>query len=116
MGSEKDVPTLFKHDGGRWLITTESSRYVMDLDTHTLTRTAGSTPEHHKADPLRLFGKSFDKHPSRSQLRKDEQSIPLLEMAPVVVGYPMEVLLDLVGNGVVTVRRSTNVVDISSLN
>lgn len=108
----KNVEALFRHDGGRWQVTTESSRYIIDLDANTLTRAPGSGPEHHKSD----------RHPSRaggrykqSQLRKDEQQIPLLDMSPVVVGYPLTVLIDIVGNGVVTARRSTPVVSISQI-
>lgn len=116
MATEQNVPTLLPQDGGRWLVTTESSRYIVDLDAGTLTRTPGSDPEHHKPDTFRRVGKSFDRHPSRSQLRKDEQTIDLIQLAPVIVGYPLKALLDIVGNGVVTVRRSTNVVNITSLN
>lgn len=117
MENKNSVPTLFTHDGGRWEVTTESSRYIVDLDQRTLTRIPGGSPEHHKPDrvPSRAFSRDADRHPARSRLRKDEQQIPLLDMSPVVVGYPLKVLLDIVGNGVVTVRRSTPVVSILAI-
>lgn len=118
MENKNSVASLFAHDGGRWEVTTEASRYIIDLDQRTLTRVQGSGPEHHQADrvPSRAFSREADRHPVRSRLRKDEQQVPLLDMSPVIIGYPLKVLLDLVGNGVVTVRRSTPVVSILAIN
>jgi hypothetical protein len=117
MENKHSVPTLFEHDGGRWEVTTESSRYIIDLDESTITRVPGSSPEHHKEDrvPSRAFSRKADRHPSRSRLREDEKQVPLLEMSPVFIGHPLKVLLDIVGNGIVTVRRSTPVISILAI-
>lgn len=117
MENKNSVPTLFAHDGGRWEVMTESSRYIIDLNERTITRVQGSGPEHHKEDrvPSRAFSREADRHPARSRLRKDEQQVPLLDMSPVFIGHPLKVLLDIVGNGIVTVRRSTPVVSILAI-
>lgn len=117
MENKDSVATLFTHDKGRWEVTTESSRYIIDLDAQTLMRVPGSNPEHHRPDryPSRAHARGADRHPSRSRLRKDEEILPLLEMSPVIVGYPLRVLIDILGNGVVTARRSTPVVSIIAI-
>jgi hypothetical protein len=72
-------------------IHTESGTvYDLDLDAKTVTRYAGDTA---------------------SQLRKDGQTVPLLETptgAPVV-GLPFVMVIDVRGDGVETIRTTTRV-------
>ena len=84
---------------GRWAVTTESSAYELDYDRMTVTRVPGA---------------GMPGVPGAA-LRRDAEAVPLLDAAPVQVGQPMSLLVDVRGDGVRTLRRSTPVVRIAVL-
>jgi hypothetical protein len=85
---------------GRWQVTTMTAAYLIDFDTRTVTRTPGSGNV-----PF-----------TTADLRRDTDVIPLLDMAPITVGQPMRLLLDVTADAeTVTVRQSTPVVNIHPL-
>jgi hypothetical protein len=95
---------------GRWLVTTESgSTYLIDLDAMTQTR--APNPETVAA----WVGTGpVAEDPSRDllytpRLRRDHEPVPLLALDPIEVGLPMEMWLDLRGDGVTTFRATTRV-------
>jgi hypothetical protein len=49
------------------------------------------------------------------ELRRDGESIPLLEIGRIIVGVPMQMMLDLRGDGVKTLRTTSRVTDIQEL-
>lgn len=85
---------------GVWAVSTETATYIVNLDEKTLQRTpAQDAPE----------GTSV------SQLRKDTKAVPLLQLEKCVVGEPMTALIDVRGDGVSTVRRTTIVQQVAEL-
>jgi len=90
---------------GRWLLVTESSAYELDLDAHTCRRTpgagAGPTPGRDVIPP--------------SELRKDNDAIPLIELGVVLVGFPAIMVVDVRGDGVLTSRQTTMVRELREL-
>jgi hypothetical protein len=103
-----DLPSiraqLTDGDTGRWFVTTLTSRYLIDLDRHQMVRTPG------QGDPGR-FG--WDSGPPQvATLRHDGDVVPLHSLAHCHLGESLVLLLDLRGDGVVTIRQSTQVVSI----
>jgi len=93
------------HGPGRWLVTTETSTYVLELDemgTGSLVRHAGEgvgpAPETTELPP-----------PISVNLRRDAEHIPVMWAGAPVVGQPWALLLDLRGDGISTIRI-TNIV------
>jgi hypothetical protein len=91
-------------DTGRWVVTTLTSRYLLDLDLHQLVRRPG------QGDPGRFGWDSGP--PAVSTLRRDDDVVTLHSVAHCHLGESLVVLLDLRGDGVVTIRQSTQVVSI----
>lgn len=91
--------SLLDSNTGCFLVATESgSRYRLDLDRRSLTRTPGTGAD----TPLRLRG--------------DGEPVVLVEILSCEVGAPMLLLIDLgVPGVVVTSRESTPVVRIDQL-
>lgn len=85
---------------GVWAVSTETATYLVDLDGRTLQRTpAQEAPE----------GTSV------STLRRDTEVLPLLELGRCAVGWPMTLIVDVRGDGVATLRRTTIVREITEL-
>lgn len=85
---------------GVWAVTTETATYIVNFDEKTLQRTpAQDAPE----------GTAV------SQLRKDTESVPLLELLRCNVGEPLVALIDVRGDGVVTARQTTHIQQITEL-
>ena len=82
---------------GQWLITTQTSSYWLDLDLRML---------------LRLHREIAEPgwEVMKAQLRKDGEAVPLLAVEHAVVGEEAIFVIDVRGDGVVTVRRTTPVV------
>jgi len=78
----------------RWCVRTESSRYLLDLAERYIVRFPGSTG---------------------SQLRRDLNPIPFVEIACCEVGTPLVLVLDLRGDGCLTIRETTRVLSIHPL-
>ena len=96
--------TLSNLDTGRWLVATESSAYILDLDARTARRSPGYG-----------VGPVSNGHVHLSQMRRDEAPIPLEEIITLEVGKPMLLLLDVREDGVLTLRRSTIVAAITEI-
>ncbi len=82
------------------MVTTQTSRHLIDLDARTVTRIDGA------GTPV------ADARFTVSALRRDRDSVQLLRVLRCEVGYPMELLLR-VRDDAVTARRTTPVVAIS---
>ncbi len=95
---------LTDHDTGRWFVTTLTSRYLIDLDHHQVVRTPGL------GDPGRFGWDSGP--PTVAALRRDGDVVLLHSLAHCHLGEPLVVFLDLRGDGIVTIRQSTQVVSI----
>jgi hypothetical protein len=97
---------LTDHDVGRWVVTTLTSRYFLDLDTRQMMREPGG------GNPGR-FG--WDTGPPIvAPLRRDGDVVPLRSVAHCRLGESLVLFLDLRGDGVVTVRQSTQVTAIEA--
>lgn len=90
---------------GRWLVTTETSTYVLELDeagTGSLVRHAGEgdgpAPEATELPP-----------PISVNLRRDGEHIRVTWAGAPAVGQPWVLLLDVRGDGISTIRL-TNIV------
>jgi len=96
------TPTQLDDSGtGCWLIRTQTSAHLVDLDSRTVTRIDGAgTP-------------NSDAGWTVSALRKDRDPVQLLRVLRCSLGYPMELLLRVRDNGVTTLRRTTSVVAIT---
>ena len=86
---------------GVWLVTTESSRYLLDLDHHWVTRLPGD--QAHGAGRQAV------------SLRGDGQPLQLVALAACRPGMPMLMLVVIREDGLVTVRRTTPVRAITPL-
>jgi len=85
---------------GRWRVVTQTSAHHLDFDRRAVTRVDGAgTP---------VAGAGF----SISALRRDHESVPLLELVCCEVGAEMELLLS-IRDDCVTIRRTTSVVAIT---
>lgn len=93
--SDGDVETLPSDATGSWLVTTETSSYLLDLDAQTATRYPGT-------------GTGNDMDHLVADLRRDADAIPLLGVT-CTVGKLMVLALDLRGDGVLTARLTTAV-------
>lgn len=81
---------------GSWVVTTESgTMYLLDLDRDVVIR----SPRESGSDI--------------AHMRRDGDELPLLELfQEPAVGGPLMMLLDLLGNGVATIRVTSDIVDI----
>lgn len=90
---------------GLWQVTTETSTYVIDLDAGHCIRVPdaglGQVPE---LPPAKV-----------AAMRRDQEPIALMAVPRAEVGQPLVLVLNLRGDGVVTVRQSTIVRDIRRL-
>lgn len=95
------TPTRLVDSGaGRWRVVTETSAHYLDLDSRTVTRIdGGGTP---------TTGAGY----TVSALRRDRETLPLLEMVRCEVGHPMTLLIR-VQDDRVTLRRTTSVITIA---
>lgn len=91
---------------GTWLIQTEMSAYLIDRDAATLQRLPGQGAG---MDPD-LPGEAWVE-----SLRKDGESIPLLDVDVCVVGERAILLIDVRGDGVPTSRHTSVVRAITDL-
>lgn len=90
---------------GRWQVTTETSTYVIDLDAQTCIRV-----------PDAGLGSLHGLPPAQNAaLRRDHEPVCLASVTAAVVGTPLILLLDVRGDGVLTLRRSTCVRQIRPL-
>jgi hypothetical protein len=90
--------TLTDTSTGLWLVETTSAAYVFDMDARTIVR----RPKERSAWPI-------------AELRKDEQVIPLIKLPwSAMVGWPLQMIIDVRGDGVVTVRNTTPVESIQT--
>ena len=92
-------------DTGRWVVTTLTSRYFLDLDTRQVMRRPGGTN-------LRRPGSDSS---GVAALRNDGDVVPLRSVAHCRVGDSLVLYLDLRGDGVVTIRQSTQVTTIEAV-
>ncbi|MGH8827647.1 MAG: hypothetical protein ACRDVZ_08645, partial [Jiangellaceae bacterium] len=88
---------------GRWLVTTESSAYLLELDgsgSGTVVRHAGEgqapAPEAEGLRPAVAVG-----------LRRDGETIPVRWAEVPEVGRPWTLQVDVRGDGIPTIRRTT---------
>lgn len=102
--TDKEVAPQALGPSGRWEVLTETSRYVLDLDSGTAQRFPGAR-----------YGIAPGAGPDVADLRGDGLSIPLLEVRRAVVGESMILLLQLRDDDVVTVRTTTLVRSIRAL-
>jgi len=94
-------PTRLDDSGrGRWRVTTQTSRHLIDLTARTVTRIDGA------GVPTAAAGFRV------SALRRDCETLPLLELVRCEAGYPMTLLVR-VRDDCVTGRRTTAVVAIT---
>ena len=91
--------------GGQWLVVTESSTYLFDLDGRTATRYPGTGPAAEEDDDWLV-----------ADLRRDGEPISLIGLDRCQVGERLIAVLDIRRDGVVTVREATIVVTISFVN
>jgi hypothetical protein len=91
---------LHDDDVGRWRVTTQTSAHLINLDRRTATRIDGN------GVPSRAAGYTV------SALRRDRESVELIELVRCEVGAEMELLLR-VRDDCVTGRRTTAVVSIT---
>jgi hypothetical protein len=91
---------------GLFVVLTETSRYVVNFDERWVRRCAGDGvgPDPQEKTP-----------PLLAQLRRDGDTIELLGMDLMEVGLPMVMYLNLRRDGVVTMRRTTNVMKITQI-
>lgn len=94
---------------GRWLVSTESSSYLLELDetgSGTVVRHVGEgqgpAPEAEGLPPAVAVG-----------LRRDGDPIPVLSADVPVVGRPWTLKLDIRGDGAPTIRNTTFVRQVS---
>src|SRR5690625_1036138 len=81
----EDLDELTDHDTGSWVVHTENSRYLIDLDSRTCTR--------------------LPNLPGRIQeLRRDGEELPLRRIDQCRFGEPGALLLDVRGDGISTLR------------
>ena len=76
------------------VVTTRTASYLIDHDAGTLTRhPASHTPAGYRT----------------AELRRDGDAVPLIAVLECAVGRPLVALIDVRGDGVPTLRRSTEV-------
>lgn len=89
-------------DTGQWLVVTESSSYIFDLDERTATRYPGTGA-----------GAVDEWLAPVSDLRQDGDRVPLLYVHRAQIGSRLFIVLDVRRDGVATLRESTIVRAIS---
>lgn len=95
------TPTrLFDSGTGRWRVVTQTSAHRIDLDGRAVTRIDGG------GTPMNDAGFRV------SALRRDCESVPLIELVRCEIGCPMTLLIR-VREDCVTVRRTTPVIAIT---
>jgi hypothetical protein len=99
------VNELTADAGGRWLVVTETACYTVDLDGQTIVRYPGAG-----TGPI-----SADYPVTVADLRRDEQSIPLIQLVRCRVGGSMLLMLNIRQDGILTARMTTVVRSISCL-
>lgn len=78
---------------GTWLVETVTASYVLDMDARTVVRRPKERAQW-----------------SPAELRKDEEIIPLIKVAwSASEGYPLQLVVDVRGDGVLTERTTTPV-------
>ena len=95
-------PTILHDDSstGCWRVTTHTSAHLVDLGARTVTRIeGGGTP-------------TTNAEYTVSALRRDRETLPLLELVRCQIGHPMTLLLR-VRDDRVTARRTTAVIAIT---
>ncbi len=92
---------LHDADAGCWRVVTQTSAHLVDLDRRTVTRIEGA------GEP------NPDAEYTVSALRRDHESVPLLELIRCEVGVEMELLLQVRDDCVTTMRRTTEIVAIT---
>lgn len=88
---------------GRWIVTTETSGYVVELDGDG----TGSLVRHRHAGEDVAPSAVDTRAAVAVDLRRDGESIPVLWAQTPVVGERWVVLLDLRGDGILTRRQTT---------
>jgi hypothetical protein len=88
---------------GEWEVVTETSTYIVDVEAMTATRLAVGAGS---LDGARV---------PRYELRRDGKPMRLLVLPAPVVGEPWDLVLDVRGDGVPTVRRTTLVCHVTQL-
>lgn len=83
---------LTNNNKGRYSVLTEHSAYFLDLDNRTVCRSP--------------------REPDANDLRKDGETVPLLEIITCEEGVMMELMIQLRDDEIPTYRRSTAVVSI----
>lgn len=81
---------------GRWQVTTETATYVLDLDNKRCVRVPDAGLGLPGLPPAEV-----------AVLRKDHASVPLISVECARVGQPLVVVIDVRGDGILTVRRTT---------
>ncbi len=84
-------------------VTTETSVYLLDEGRGTIRRLPGEAPLGDSEVWLAL-------------LRRDGEEVPLMRILQLEVGLPMQVIIDVRGDGILTHRETTLVRDIQDLN
>lgn len=83
---------------GTWLVETMTAAYVLDMDARTVVR----RPKDRSTWPI-------------AELRRDEQVVPLVKLPwAAMTGWPLQMTIDVRGDGVLTVRNTTPVQSIHS--
>ena len=91
---------------GVFMVLTETSKYVVNFNESWIRRCAG---EGIGPDPAE------ERAPVLAQLRRDGDTIELLDMRVMEVGQPMVMFLDIRRDGIETLRRTTNVMKITQI-
>lgn len=93
------IPTMT----GIWAVTTETSSYIVNLTENTVTRIPGDLATPPLTDII------------TATLRRDNTTVPLLMLRLCRVGEPMQLLLDIRGDGIPTLRTTTIVQSIEPI-
>lgn len=108
---------------GRWVVTTLTSRYFLDLDTRQVMRHPGRPPAAQSTDPEPGAPLPAGPQPAEPQpaaphatiLRGDGDVLRLRTIGTCRLGEPLVLYLDLRDDGVVTIRQSTQVIAIEQV-
>lgn len=105
-------------DVGRWVVTTLTSRYFLDLDTRQVMRHPGRPPAAQPADPEPGAPQPAEPQPATPHatiLRGDGDVLRLRTIGACRLGEPLVLYLELRDDGVVTIRQSTQVIAIEQV-
>ena len=93
----------FQYRLGRWLVATESSAYLLELD-----RSGSGTVVRHVAEGNGPAPEAEELPPAVAlRLRRDGEPIPVLWAEEPEVGRPWTLQVDVRGDGIPTIRRTT---------